>query len=116
MKLLDIIPYSAAQFVFVSDHYDIHLSGTCQYKGQLCYFKTSDDAYDDENDGRTETVCEIYQLSLLEKLSWRWQQKKFEWMVGYHWTYPQRDEGATFYYRKPIWFYKFLFKLFYRRW
>ena len=38
----------------------------------------------------------------------------FEQMVGYHWSYPQRKNWARFYYRKPVWLSKFLFKLYYK--
>jgi hypothetical protein len=114
MKHITTIAYHKMDFVFISDHWDLHLVGTCFYEGNLCYFKTLDDDFEDEIVEDWETVCEIFALTFLEKIYWRWQQKKFEWMVGYHWTYPL--QGKRFYYRTPVWFYKFLFRLFYKQW
>jgi len=114
MKLLTTIPYNTTNFKWVSNHYDIHLDGLCIYNGQTCYFKTIEGNWNDEKDEPDESFCEIYSLSLIEKMKWFWRQKKFESMVGYHWTYPYRKQNLPFYYRKPTWFYKYLFKLFYK--
>lgn len=90
-------------YVYVSDHYDIHLRGLCRYKTKLCYFTTD---YDTE-----DTI--IYSLRWHEKIKGIFKKKIFEWCVGYHWTYPQREEGAEFYYRKPELLFVILFNLYY---
>lgn len=115
MKLINTIPYGQTKFKWVSNHYDLHLQGLCTYNGKTCYFQTLEGDWDEEKDEWNESFCEIYKLSLREKWKWFWRQKKFEWMVGYHWTYPFRKQGRFFYYRKPVWLYKYLFRLFYKR-
>jgi hypothetical protein len=115
MKLINTIPYNQTQFKFVSNHYDLHLEGLCTYKGETCYFQTLQGNWNEENDEWDQSFCEIYKLSIGEKWKWFWRKKKFEWMVGYHWSYPQRKQGKFFYYRKPTWLYRRLFRLFYKR-
>jgi hypothetical protein len=111
MEKIVTIPYDEVNFVWVSGHYDIHMFGLCKMGNTLFYFKTIniDDYYDDE----TELMCEIYMLSFKEEIRWRLKKFLFERMVGYHWTYPYRKQGAAFYVRNPKWLYKILFKLYY---
>ena len=71
------INYDDVDFVWVSDHYDIHLRGLCRHNGELCEFET---------DWESEKV-EIKPLSVPQKLRWLLSKKLFEWFVGYHWTY-----------------------------
>ena len=98
------VKYDDMDFVWIVDHWNIHLEGLCRYNGSLCRFKTNEE---------TE-ICTIYSLSILEKVKWLVRKKRFELCIGYHWTYPHKSHGALFYYRKPKWLYKFLFKKFYR--
>jgi len=95
--------YKDMNFVWIEDHYDIHLEGLCKHKGELCRFTTEYDTM----------VCTIYPLSIFGKLRWLFRKKLFELCVGYHWTYKQKVRQGRFYYRKPIWFYKLLFKIYY---
>lgn len=102
MLLISALPYDQTDFIFVSNHYDIHLSGLCKYDGKLCYFETFDD-------GESEPVCEIYSLSFFEKLKELCDKKMFEMCVGYNWTYPYRKTGEMPFRMTP-----WLFKLYYR--
>ena len=109
MELADKIPYEKVKFKFISDHYDVHLNGTCIYNNQLHEFKNKDDEDDYEN-----MFVEIYKLSFSEKIKWYFTQLSFELCVGYHWSYSKGKRGKRFYYRKPIWFYEFLFSFYYQ--
>lgn len=115
MELIATIPYDEVDFKFIINHYDLHLSGICRYNGKTCYFKTIEGEYNYEEDEWNESFCEIYKLTFREKWKYFWIRKKFECMVGYHWTYPQRKMKGAFYYRKPVCIYKYLFNLFYKK-
>ena len=99
----NIIRYNDVDFKWISNHYDMHLNGTCIFNMELCEFKTG--IGDDE-------MVEIIKLGFGQKLWWRYRQWKFEKCVGYHWTIGSKNKN--FYYRKPVWFYKFLFKIYYK--
>ena len=57
------INYDEVDFVWIQNHWDIHLSGLCNYKGNLCEFKTIvgqwewNDNFDVEDDESEE--CKI---------------------------------------------------------
>jgi hypothetical protein len=110
MKHFATLPYDEIDFVWVGNHYDVHLSGLCKMGNTLFYFKTInyEDLYDDDKD----LMCEIYDLTFWEDVRWRLKKFFFEQMVGHHWSYPKR-KNSHFHYRKPQWLYKFLFKLYY---
>ena len=97
-------------FVFVSHHYDYHLAGLCRVNGKLCEFVTD---YPDNKEEEKDPICEVYELSWFRKVKALASKKLFEICVGYHWTYPNRALGARFYYRKPKWLFKLLYKLYY---
>jgi hypothetical protein len=111
MKLITRIPYDEVDFVWISNHYDVHVSGLCKMGNTLFYFKTIN--IDDYFINEEELKCEIFMLSFKEEIKWKLKKFFFEKMVGYHWTYPYRKQGVGFYYRKPEWIYKRLFKLYY---
>lgn len=113
MKLITTIPYDETKFKHISNHYDLHLKGTCIYNNELCAFKAIKGDWNDELDNWDESFCQIYSLTKIEKYVEIKEQRKFELMVGYHWSYPQRKEGVGFYIRKPKWLYKILFKMYY---
>lgn len=98
-----ILFYSQVEFVWVSDHWDHHLNGLCRYNNKLCEFQWS---YFHEK-------VKIYKLGFFSKIKWLIRKKLFEWMVGYHWTYKNGTRNAKFGYRKPYWFFKILFNLYY---
>lgn len=104
------IPYNQVNFRWVSNHYDIHLHGSCIYNNELCEFKCKYPNYNLDTDEWDDVIADIYKLNPLQKLKWYWDQWLFETCVGYHWTYPYRKQGIGFDYRKPKWLYKKLFK------
>lgn len=38
-KLIKILPYNDVNFKWVSNHFDVHLNGSCVYGGELCEFE-----------------------------------------------------------------------------
>ncbi len=102
-ELIKLLDYEEVIFRWIKNHYDVHLNGTCMLNGSLCEFET-DYPEDDE-----KMMVRIYKLDLISKLKWYFWQWKFEKMVGYHWSYPEKKRGKSFYYRKPQWLYKWLF-------
>lgn len=111
---IKILPYSEINFKFVSDHYDVHLSGTCIYEKKLCEFKNDYPDYNEEKEEFEEMQVRIYRLNFLEKIRWTLKQWLFEECVGYHWSYENGKRGKNFYYRRPKWFYKRLFMWYYQ--
>jgi hypothetical protein len=111
MRLIATLSYDDIDFVWVNNHYDVHISGLCKLGFSLFYFKTIN------HDSDEELMCEVYMLSTVEEIKWKLKKFFFEQMVGYHWTYPKRKNNH-FHYRKPEWLYKILFKLYYKikRW
>ena len=107
MKLIATIPYDEVDFVWISGHWDVHLSGLCKMGYTLFWFETRIlDDYD-------TIECDIYMLSFWEELRLRMRKFSFEQMVGYHWSYPKK-RNDHFHYRKPEWLYKILFSLYYK--
>lgn len=111
MRLIATLSYDDIDFVWVNNHYDVHISGLCKLGFSLFYFKTIN------HDSDEELMCEVYMLSTVEEIKWKLKKFFFEQMVGYHWTYPKR-KNSHFHYRKPEWLYMILFKLYYKikRW
>jgi len=107
MRLIATLSYDDIDFVWVENHYDVHISGLCKLGFSLFYFKTIN------HDSDEELMCEVYMLSTVEEIKWKLKKFFFEQMVGYHWTYPKR-KNSHFYYRKPEWLYKRLFWLYYK--
>ena len=103
-KIIAFIPYSKVVIIWVSNYYDLALSGICCYNKKLCRFETNYETME----------VSIYNLTIIEKIKWKKRQKLFEWCIGYHWTYPYRKQGHKFYYRWPKWFWKIIFKLYYK--
>jgi hypothetical protein len=114
MKKIADINYENVEFRFISNHYDVHLGGTCIYNGELCEFKNQYPELDEETDEWEEMIVEIYKLTLKEKIKWYWRQWLFEKCVGYHYSYSQRKRGERFRYRKPEWLYIRIFNLYYK--
>lgn len=113
------LPYSndgkEYQWVWISNHWDIHLSGIVRYKGEICEFITDDQTIwsDEEDDWVGETFIDIFSLTPKEKFNWLRKKFLFEKCVGYHWSYPERKNGYNFHIRNPNWLYKFLFNFHY---
>lgn len=96
--------YNEVDFVWISNHYDIHLAGLCRVDGRLHRFETNDD---------TREVT-IYRLTRIAKIRWILKKKLFEFCVGYHWTYPNRKQGLNWQYRRPEWLWKIVFVGYYK--
>lgn len=96
-------PYEAVKFIWVSNHYDLHLSGICNDNGELRRFETNYDTGE----------VSLFALTMREKVKWKMRQLAFELCVGKHCTYPDRKNGARFYYRRPKWFWKLIFRAYY---
>ena len=108
MKLIATIPYEEVDFVWISNHWDIHLSGLCKMGNTLFWFQTQ------LTDDYENIKCDIFMLSFWEEIRLKVKKFLFEQMVGFHWSYPQRRQGSRFHYRKPVWLYKILFALYYK--
>ena len=110
MRRIATLPYDEIKFVWINNHYDVHLSGLCKLGNTLFYFKTvnHEDYYEDD----TELMCDLFDLTLYEEMKWRMRKFLFEQMVGHHWSYPKRNNKG-FYLRKPRWLYRLLFTLYY---
>jgi len=113
MKLIATIPYDEVDFNFITNHYDIHLHGTCIYKGDLCEFYTHRE-YNDEVDEFIYTVS-VYKLTFIEKLKWEFKQYMFELCVGVHWSYINGTPKGKYHERNPKWLYSILFQIYYRK-
>lgn len=112
--LITTLPYNEVSFKFISNHYDVHLNGTCIYNRELCEFENKYPEYNEALDDWEEMFVKIYKLDFLHKLNWYLKQWLFEKCVGYHWTYPYRKTGKrSFGSRKPKWFYNILYKAYY---
>lgn len=123
------VPYGSVKFVWVSDHYDFHREGICMHQGKLARFTCIEDyppgygTCGEECEGCPKCegypiVCNIWPLTPIERLRWMRRKKAFEMMIGYYWSYPHRGQGVRFQDRKPRWFSRLLFRLYYlpQRW
>lgn len=108
MQRIATLPYDEVDFVWVSNHYDVHLSGLCKMGNTLFWFETKIEG-DYEN-----IICDIYMLSFWEEMKLRFRKFSFEQAVGHHWSYSKGKKENHFYYRKPQWLYKILFSLYYK--
>lgn len=113
MRKINTILYSQVKFIWVSNHHDLHLDGICDYKNKIHRFKTIWPDWIEETEEWGEAYCKIYRLNSIEKLTWLYDKRKFELMVGYHWTNSYRKKDPLFYYRKPKKLYEWLFKKYY---
>lgn len=84
MELMGKLPYKNLKLVWVTDFYDRPMKGLCKYMGSICYFEGFYGC----------KFVQIYSLNNFEKVKWRLNKKLFEIMIGYHWSYPERDNGA----------------------
>ena len=126
------IPYDTMTFVWIENHWDIHLTGLCRVDGELHSFKTmdetdynemndnclcckdggTDDAKDCRCDVYTNVVCEVTKLTLIQKIKWLTRKWLFEVCVGKHWSYPHRYQGVHFNNKHPLLFQLYYYKFF----
>jgi hypothetical protein len=104
------VPYKDVEWVWIADHYDIHLGGLARHKGELMRFETPGFYWSTRR--RLSPVVRLYRLSWAEKAVWLRRKRTFEVCVGRHWTYPDRRLGHRS--RKPRWLREALSWLYYR--
>lgn len=104
------IPYRHVNFLWVSNHYDVHLEGLCLVRGKIMRFEMPRDRFREEM-----PRLHVFKLGFLEKLHWLAKKKAFEICVGKHWTYPDRKHGVHFHIRKPEWLSRLLLNVYYKR-
>jgi hypothetical protein len=82
-----VVPYDDMEFIWISDHWDIHIKGLCKYKNRLSEFKIVDED--------SETVDYfVYSLGFIDKIKWLTRKKLFELRHGYRWTYKPKQRGS----------------------
>ena len=86
MEEIATIDHAKVKFLWVSDHYDQHLKGLCKYEESTCVFQCE----------YQEDKVKIFKLSEDEERDWLTKKYLFEVFVGYHWSYPERTEGAKY--------------------
>jgi len=108
--------YDKIEFIWVTDHYDIHLKGLCKYRDRYCRFELMQDSDYETMDvmANGDDVYALYTLTDDEAEEFLRQKRLFELCVGYHWSYPERLNGAQFGNRWPRWFWNIIFKLYYK--
>ena len=101
---IKMVKESEVEYRFVSNYYDHPLKGTCYYLGKLYYFRRKDDG----------NYLYLFPLNHHQERKWKLKQFFFEQCVGYQWSWYPKNRSLGFYYRKPQWLYKILFKLYYK--
>lgn len=96
-------------YVFISNYYDLPLSGLCRHQGKLCRF-----SIDKDWGGEEPVFYDVFELSFFERLKARYNKKLFELCVGYHWSFKDKKREGSFYVRSPQWFYKWLFNIYFK--
>lgn len=76
-KLIAKIPYSKVDYVFITNHYDLHLQGICRYQCKICEFENK---YPED---KKKIMTSIYSLNFWEHLNWKFRKWKFEACVGF---------------------------------
>ena len=102
MKLLAEIPYEDVDFVYVTDHWDIHVEGLCLFTGALCLFRGLV--------GVEAETLSIYSLGRIEKARLLMGKYLFEFFIGTHWTYPLKPYKR----RAPTFFWALMFRFYYK--
>lgn len=102
------VRWDQMHYVFITNFYDVPLTGTCLHEGKLCRFEME---WVDESDSDYYLV---YPLTFVERVKAKINQWCFEVCVGHHWSYGGLRRKSFFYYRRPQWLYKLLFRLYYR--
>ena len=83
---MGIVPYEEVKFSWITDHYDIHLTGFCVYEGKRCKFTTMNYEYTEENNSPL-LLCKIEHLSKFEIFVSNIDQTLFELLVSKRWSY-----------------------------
>lgn len=101
-----VVDRNVFKIIFVSNYYDVPLSGTCEFEGKRYKFKKRwidpDDDYEEK--------YELIPLDKIQSIKQNISQWLFEVFVGSHWTYKDgiRDYSANL---KPKWKMNFYYKV-----
>lgn len=101
------VPYNQVDWVWVSDHYDLHLSGLARHDGVLMRFQTPQFYWC--NRRVLTPQVRMFRMSFAEKCRWLARKRWFEFCVGRNWTYPDRRLGQRT--RRPRWLCDLYYKL-----
>jgi hypothetical protein len=91
------------EIIYVTDYYDIPLSGLCRYNNRIERFE-----YNEENQ-----EYHIIHLTRYQRIVELFRKKLFEICVGTHQSYVNNKKPSFFYWRKPVILHRILFKLYY---
>lgn len=104
------VPYTKVNFFWISNHYDIHLSGLCKMNGELMWFITPKVPAWNERYPKVH----LFKLTRREKIRLLARKWWFEFCIGKHWTAPN--------FRKPPkpfkhfrWFHQMMYNFYYRK-
>lgn len=121
--LAEGITHQDFEYLWIKHSFDFPRDGLCYYKGELCAFLGYDVANPKYNPTCECEDCEcenvylaryaIFRLSTTQKIKALLQKWAFEIFVGTHCSYRNGMRRGHFYYRKPEWLFKGLFKLYY---
>jgi len=98
------IEWDDLHVVYVTNYYDIPLSGLCLWKGKLEKFEIEDYEY-----GKYRVI----HMNVFQRLKARFDKKMFEWFVGTHWSYDNGRRTNYYYTRSPEWLHNAAFKFYY---
>lgn len=101
---MTVVKREELQFVWISHFWDVPLDGLCRVDGKLMRFR----------EAFADGTYQVLDLKPHQKARWLLRKWLFECCVGEHWSYPQRVNGARFYWRKPVWLHKALFWAYYK--
>lgn len=104
MDLVTKIEWDDLHVVYVTNFYDIPLTGLCLWKGKLERFEVEDYEYG---------TYRVIHINWLQRLKARFDKKMFEWFVGHHWSYDNGRRTNYYYVRSPQWLHNAAFKFYY---
>jgi len=105
IKAIATVKYVDMNFFWITDHYDIHLTGYCHYKGALCRFDVTDDFFAKPTN---QVSYNIFSMTLFEKIKMLIDKTLFETCVGTSWSFPVKKES-----KKPKWLKKLLHEFYF---
>ena len=98
------VPYAEMQWVWITDYYDVPLQGLCRYHGRLYRFEAANEEGE---------MYRVYSLTRPERCRWMARKWLFELAIGRHWSYPAREQGVRFRWRRPVWLWRYVFRAYY---
>tara|TARA_Y100000034_G_scaffold34222_1_gene41919 strand:- start:2588 stop:2947 length:360 start_codon:yes stop_codon:yes gene_type:complete len=101
---------SEIEIIFVSGFYDWPLTGICKFKGKTYKFKR---VFDEQIEDYNEYMI-LIKLNTIQRLREWCKRTYFGICVGFHEHYKNGKRYTYYHARKPRWFWKRLFNLYYR--